>query len=120
MEHKQENTNFDPPARVQDDGKTIAMISYLTVIGLIIAFVMNSEKKLPLANFHIRQSIGIMLTGLVLSFFNVIPLLGTLISAVGFIFLIIMWILGFISALNGEQKLVPILGEKFQEWFKGI
>ncbi len=29
----------------EKDGKQIGMIAYLTVIGLIIAFVMNSEKK---------------------------------------------------------------------------
>ena len=27
------------------DGKTIGLIAYLTLIGLIIAFVMNNEKK---------------------------------------------------------------------------
>lgn len=35
-------------------GKNIAIISYLTVIGLVLAFVMNNEKKEPFASFHIR------------------------------------------------------------------
>mgnify|MGYP001488690216 CR=1 FL=1 len=31
--------------RVNEDAKRIAIISYITVIGLMIAFVMNNEKK---------------------------------------------------------------------------
>jgi len=30
------------------EGKTIAIIAYITIIGLIIAFVMNNDKKDPL------------------------------------------------------------------------
>ena len=37
-------------------GKNIAIISYLTVIGLVIAFVMNNEKKEPFARFHISST----------------------------------------------------------------
>jgi len=39
-------------------GKDIALISYLTLIGLLIAFVMNNDKKYEFAKFHIRQSLG--------------------------------------------------------------
>ncbi|HUH35379.1 MAG TPA: hypothetical protein VL022_06055 [Moheibacter sp.] len=120
MENNQQNAGFNSPTVTEDNGKTIALIAYLTVIGLIIAFVMNNDKKLPLASFHIRQSMGIMLTGLALSFINVIPFLGTLIWVFGFILLLILWVLGLIGAINGEQKPIPILGAKFQEWFKGV
>jgi|SRR5690625_1542162 len=102
------------------DGKTIAIISYLTLIGLIIAFVMNNEKKNTYASFHIRQAIGIFVTGLALGVINIIPILGWLISIFGSIFLVILWIFGLIGAINGSWKPVPVLGEKFQEWFKGI
>ena len=37
------------------EGKTIAIISYITIIGLIIAFIMNQSKKNSFASFHIRQ-----------------------------------------------------------------
>jgi len=39
-----------------DEGKTIAIISYLTLIGLLIAFIMNNDKKNEFAKFHIGQS----------------------------------------------------------------
>jgi len=103
-----------------NSGKTIAIISYLTFIGLIIAFVMNNEKKESFASFHIRQSLGLALFGFSLSFIMIIPILGWIIGFVGFFVLLFLWIVGIINAANGKEKSVPILGEKFKEWFKSI
>lgn len=118
MEEKM--NNMPPPIDDVQDGKTIAIIAYLTLIGLIIAFVMNNDKKNSFASFHIRQSLGIGLTGLALGVLNVIPILGCFVSAIGGVLLLVLVIIGFIGALNGERKHVPLLGEKYQEWLKGI
>lgn len=109
-----------PPENTVAEGKTIAIIAYITIIGLIIAFIMNSDKKNSFASFHIRQCLGIALTGLALGVINVIPILGWLISIFGSIFILILWIMGLISALNGQEKPAPLLGEKYQEWLGGI
>ena len=45
------------------DGKTIAIISYITIIGTLIAFIMNQNKHNYFASFHIRQALGIFLAG---------------------------------------------------------
>jgi len=95
-----------------DEGKTIAIISYITWVGLIIAFVMNNDKKNDFAKFHIRQSLLIMIAAL-LSF---IPIIGWIWG----IFLFVLWILGLIAAINGEKKEVPVLGHLAQDWFKGL
>ncbi len=47
-----------------EDAKKIAIIAYITIIGLIIAYVMNNDKKLPFASYHIRQSLGLGVTAL--------------------------------------------------------
>lgn len=112
--------NQNKETQTVEDGKTIAIIAYLTIIGLIIAFIMNNDKKNSFAAYHIRQSLGIGLTGLALGFLNIIPILGWIISFVGGILIIIMLITGLISAVGGKEKPVMILGEKYQEWLKGI
>lgn len=100
--------------------KTIAIIAYLTVIGLVVAFVLNNEKKDPFANYHIRQSLGLVLTSIALSLINVIPVLGWIVSLIGAFVLLYMWIMGLLNAVNGKEKSVPILGEKYIEWLKSI
>lgn len=104
----------------QQSDKSIAIIAYITLIGLIVAFVMNNEKKQPYASYHIRQSMGIMLSGLALGFINIIPILGWIVCLVGILFLFVCWIIGLIAALNGQEKAVPVLGKHFQEWFKSF
>src|SRR5690625_1072481 len=118
------STDFRDPASgnspTVEEGKTTAIIAYITIIGLIIAFIMNNDKKNSFAAYHIRQSLGIGLTGLALGILNIVPILGWLISIFGSIFIIVLWVLGLLSALNGKEKPVPLLGEKYQEWLKGI
>lgn len=104
------------------EGKTIGIIAYLTVVGLIIAFVMNSEKKNEYAAYHIRQVLGLALTGLALGVVSIIPFLGWFISIIGAVLILIMWISGLMNALNGKAKPMPmpILGKKYEEWLKNV
>ena len=105
---------------VNEEAKKIAVISYITIIGLVIAFVMNNEKKSDFANYHIRQSIGLCLTGLAMGAIGIIPILGWIINIIGFFVLLYMWIVGLINAINEKEKPVPFLGNKYEKWFKGI
>lgn len=95
------------------EGKNIALIAHLTLIGWIIALVMNNNSKSEFGSFYIRQVLGLGLCGLVLSF---IPLLGWIVS----LGIFVLWIMSLISALNGEKKLTPLLGAQFQDWFKSL
>ena len=105
---------------VVNEGKNIAIIAYITIIGLIIAFVMNNEKKEPFASFHIKQSLGLALTGLALGVIGIIPILGWIINIIGIFVLLYMWIMGLMNAINGKENGLPFLGEKYKEWFKNI
>jgi uncharacterized membrane protein len=120
MENKELETNQTNNSSDKEEGKTIAIIAYITIIGLIIALVMNNEKKNKFASYHIKQSLGVGLTAIVLSFINIIPILGWIISILGFFVIFYMWIMGLINALNLKEKPVPILGEKYLEWFKNL
>jgi len=101
------------------EGKTIAIISYITFIGTIIAFIMNNDKKNSFAAFHIRQMIGIILLGIAINVIARIANLG-MISTILSLLPVILWVIGFIGVLQGEEKKVPLLGDMFQDWFKGI
>ena len=101
------------------DPKIIAIISYLTFIGWIVALVLNSSKKAEFASFHIRQSLGIILLFVAGNIVGRLPLIGWAAIAV-YIFAFVLWILGLLAAINNEEKPVPVLGEQFQQWFRSI
>ena len=117
METKSETT-FVP--NVNEEAKKIAIIAYITIIGLIIAYIMNNEKKFQFASYHMRQSLGLVVTSLALWIIGIIPFLGWIISIVGFLVILYMWIIGLMNAINDNEKPIPFLGNKYEIWFKGI
>lgn len=102
-----------------EQGKTNAIISYLTIIGCIIAIVMNSEHKNPFASFHIRQALGLQLL-----FFALGYPVGTfdswMVSSAFYLFFFILWIYGFLGAVSGRMNEVPLVGPLFQKIFKSL
>jgi uncharacterized membrane protein len=104
--------------------KIFAFLSYLLLIpGWL--FVLIFRRKHPSELEHARQSMVINLAPLLLLVvwfvfswvMFLIPIMGPLLAWFAFaliivvgIFLIIMWILGMIRALRGEQKLLAIVG----------
>lgn len=105
-----------PPAPVTED-RTVAILSYVTLIGFVVAIVLHSNKKTQLGSFHLRQALGLIVTLIAISLIGIIPILGWFIFLVGWIVVLVLAIIGFISAIGGQQKPVPILGEHFQKWF---
>lgn len=113
-EAKEKASEFANEAKeVLSDGKNVAIIAHITLIGWIIAIVMNGSNKTELGSFYIRQVLGIMLLALVL---GLIPI----INFFAWILPFAMWIMSLIGSLSGEKKPVFLLGEQFQDWFKGL
>jgi uncharacterized membrane protein len=117
------------------DGKTKAIISHVTFIGLIVAFVLNSSEKDEYASFYIRQQLGLTLSMIVLAvsftvlgiICGVVPIIGMIVDILLLlVFLVVwlgafvFWILSLIYSIQGEQKALPVVGSYFQEWFKSI
>jgi len=102
------------------DARTKAIVAHITLVGWVIALVINMNQKEEFASYYIRQNLGLLLAGLVLSFFNVIPILGQIIWVVCGIVLFVFWLMSLIWAINNEMKPVPWVGLKFQEWFKAL
>ena len=103
----------DDAKEVLSDGKNVAIIAHITLIGWIIAIVMNSSNKNEFSSFYIRQVLGIFLLLLVSSFIPFVNLVAWLVA-------LIMWIMSLIGAIGGEKKEVFLLGSQFQSWFKSL
>ncbi|SFJ83683.1 DUF4870 domain-containing protein [Myroides guanonis] len=101
-------------------GKTIAIVSYLTIIGTVIAFIMNKNNPTSLGRFHIRQSIGITVISIGLSVLNFVPVVGGIIAQIASILILVALILGIIAAVKEEEKPTPFIGGLFQKWFSSI
>ena len=101
------------------NAKNTATIAYLTIIGTIVALIMNSENKNDFSSFHIRQALGLFLSFFLLGYFVGYANSWTATFAF-YIFYFILWIFGFLGALQGQKKEIPVVGAFFQQLFKSL
>lgn len=102
------------------DAKTKAIVAHLTLVGWVIALVINMNQKEEYASYYIRQNLGLMLIMIILSILQVIPILGWIVAWIGYVIVFIFWLMSLIWSVSGEMKPVPWLGTQFQEWFKAL
>jgi uncharacterized membrane protein len=100
------------------DNKTLSIISYITIIGWLVAYFSGKDKADALLKYHLRQSLGLAIVSIVFNIAftiiaSIVPSLSFL-GLVGYAF-IILWIMGIINAANGALKPVPLIGKMFED-----
>ena len=123
MSEEQNNpTMTESTSTTNSDKNWIGVVAYITIIGWIVAIIMNNnpENKTEFGSFHIRQFLGIFLSMIAISFINIIPLLGQIVYLLGALFMFVIWIIGFVGAVQGQMKVVPVVGEYYQKWFASL
>jgi uncharacterized membrane protein len=108
------------------DKKTLSIISYITIIGWIIAYVNynKSTEKSSLTSYHLKQSLGIGILGILFAIVInvlaiVVPSLAGVLSLAN-LAILILWIFGIINAMNEQEKPVPVVGDMFTNKFSFI
>ena len=91
----------------------VAVISYFTLIGWVVAMVIYDKHQSSLASFHLRQSLGLIITGAILS---LIPLVGWILN-VG---VLLAWVVGLYGEIRGQEYKVPLLGDLYQQYLDFI
>lgn len=105
--------------------KTVGVLAHITLIGWIIAIVLNGDKKgeeKAFGAFYLRQMLGMFILGvgiwivmfvlgMLLIFIPVIgPILLILLSIAIYGGVLALWIISLIGAANGQKKELPIFG----------
>lgn len=96
--------------------KTIAIIAYMTMVGALIAITMNLEPQHDFARFHTRQAFGLHL-GLLGFALLLSQWFHPYAWVAMYIAYFVLWLYGFLAALQGKKREVPLVGSYFQGWF---
>ena len=102
-----------------EEGKSIAITSYILVVGALIAMSMNADKKNPYASFHIRQAMGLSLLFVALGY-TLSGFWSPMIVYPFWIFMSVLWGYGLFTAITGQTRPLPLLGGLFQKIFKSL
>ena len=97
----------------KEAGKTMAIISYVTLIGTLIAYFSNQgDKKNEFVTFHVGQAVRIWILWIILTVVVNILVFVTSIGMLAYLGYIplILAILGAMNANNLKAEPVPVIG----------
>lgn len=103
--------------------KTMAILAYVTIIGWVVAYLQykKSSDRNPLANYHLGQSLGLIILTFILGIavsivVSIVPSLYFLSLIVSVLSLVLL-LLGVVAANNEAIKPLPIVGKLFEGKF---
>ncbi|BAV06135.1 hypothetical protein FLA_2150 [Filimonas lacunae] len=101
----------------------MAIVAYITLIGWIISYVnyRQSNEKSAFVQYHLTQSLGVMILSIILSvasgiLVGILPSLATLFYIVSLLPLVLM-LMGIITASNNAERPVPLIGKMVEGKF---
>lgn len=121
--------NYNPVQQTasEAEGKTAGIVSYLTIIGWLVAyFAMHKDKKTSIGSYQLRQTLLLHLSsiivGIIINILYYSMAIGAMFYISGLINIVffILWLIGIIGAANGQKKPIPLIGERAQGMFPSI
>ncbi len=88
--------------------RTTDIVAYLTWIGLVMAFAVGDRNG---SRFHLNQALVIWLGFTVCGLLSKVLFAGWIIGIAGSLFCSLCWFIGFINAIQGVEREVPLLGQ---------
>ena len=117
----------------EEEEKVVGILAYLTIIGFIIAIIMNKDKqgdeKMNNA-FHLRQALGLhiatiilfigysIISAIFLVFGSLFIFISQLLYLIITIVILVFMITGVVNAINGKQTNLPFIGDYIAKVFR--
>ena len=119
------------PFGIDDDGKTAGMLSYFFVLGWSMAFfTFHKNDKTSLSSFHLRQTLLLYISYLVIRFgvpfvFGLAGLSTHVFGTLAFNIIlngvfVVFWLIGLDGAFKGEARAIPFFGKQAQIVFSQL
>jgi len=100
--------DYNFTAQEIEDGKAMAGVAYLTLIGFIVALIVGKDNRFTM--YHVQQALALFIVMFAAGIIAVIPVLGQIVMVITWIFGIVCLIMGLINGFGGQAKPLPIIG----------
>ena len=104
-----QDNKSNPIGALEQDVKILSAIGYIGLLFLVPYLVKPKDK---FAVFHANQGLLLLIATVVINAIgSIIPVIGWfIVLPLGGIFTLVLFILGVISAIKGEEKRLPLIG----------
>lgn len=97
------------------EGKNIAIVAYITFIGMFIAYSINRDKKQAFVTAHIKNMCGLVFGLLIAQ--TTQEYINSQLGDILWWTVFSLWVYSLIAVLQNKLPNIPYLSEKFQQWF---
>lgn len=96
-------------SKKENDQKFFAFLAtFLSIVGFVIALVVKRDDKYVM--YYAKQSLVIFIIWIIVSAFEIIPFIGSIIYPILYLATLVLWIMSWVFALSNKMKEVPIIG----------
>lgn len=88
--------------------KVTGILAYFGIIFWLIAFLAGDKEG---AKMHLNQGLVLFIISMIFGVVGIIPIVGTIISCVGSIAVLVFMIMGIVSACKDDDKPLPLIGK---------
>ena len=99
--------------KVVEEGRVWAIIAYLWILFLVTLIGKKSNK---FAVYHAKQGLMLFIVWAVVFIIGFIPIIGWIVSILGGIFMLVLFIVGIVNAATGKYKPLPVVGQYAEKW----
>ncbi|HLW31909.1 MAG TPA: hypothetical protein VKX40_06585 [Aequorivita sp.] len=96
-------------------GKSTALIAYTPFVGFLIAYFINKDENHAFATWHIKNMFGLFLMFVVAMVVQ--SQIDIMAGDILWLICVGLWLFSFAMAFLNKENGIPILSEKFQNWF---
>ncbi len=91
--------------------KTVSILAYIFLIGVIWYFVDDSVRGKANAKYHVKQALNLAIISFVVTMvLSFIPIIGWILLPIVQLFFLVLWVMGLVRAMKQEKKTVPVVG----------
>lgn len=108
-----ETNNPKPVSQKTEDINELKGVSAVAYLGILFFIPMVTHPESEFAMFHANQGLLLLIAGVIVGAVGgIIPFIGWFIIApLGSIFILVLFIMGLVNALQGQMKRLPLIGK---------
>ncbi len=90
------------------NNKYLGIFCYLGFLGIILALLAGQGSRF--VRFHANQGLVLQVFMICLGIICIIPILGWIVAGIGFIFSVVLMIMGIVYSCQGRAQELPLIG----------
>lgn len=95
---------------MNNNRNVVALISYITWVGFLIAIIMGDRSDRFIVH-HLNQALVLNIASIVGGVLTVIPIIGGMASGIVSMAVFVLDIMGIVSAYRGSTDPLPLIGD---------